>query len=305
MADGSRIVRVVARLHRPRAPVRGAQLAGALAAAAAIAIGLGVAAHGVSATLFQVDVLMPFLIGLGAGGIMAVVVRRLRLSRPLLAAGLAAAAAVGALAMQMEMDFRAARAAHAAHLDQVDRVQGAIGADTAAARARVRAAQMAEWTRTSYAAARIGIDDTGWFTGAPPVLGRAGSVAVSILEVVIAALCGWMMAGRAASEPACAACGQWRAERVLGEARSGVARDLVGRLLAGDDSAIGLLAPPDTRERVVLSLFECAAHDAGGGVLRVSDVRWTRRRRLLAARRVDDLEIDAATVTAIEERLRG
>ncbi|HUS66702.1 MAG TPA: hypothetical protein VMZ28_19330, partial [Kofleriaceae bacterium] len=196
-------------------------------------------------------------------------------SRPLLAASQAAGAAVGAM-----------------------------GAESRAARERVVHAQMEEWTLARYAAGRVGIDDSGWLTGMTPTLGRAGAVAISFIEVLVAALCGWMIAGRAASEPACADCGRWRLARALPEARQGIARPLVDRLLAGEDVR-DLVARPDTRERTLLALHACPDHDAGGGVLRVSELRWTRRRRVLAARHIEDLEVDAATVGAIEERLRG
>ncbi|HLU67210.1 MAG TPA: hypothetical protein VKZ63_13090, partial [Kofleriaceae bacterium] len=58
--------------------------------------------------------------------------------------------------------------------------------------------------------------------------------------------------------------------------------------------------PRDTREQTLLTILSCPdGHDGDGGVLRVSDVSWTRRRRRLALRQVADLEIDGAAAAAI------
>ena len=252
---------MTARIHRPRARLAPAQVVAAVAVASVVALLLGGAAHVVTRALFRVDLLVPLVIGLGAGALMAGAVRRLRVSRPLVAASLAAAAAVGALATELVLDYGAARDAEQAHLEETAQLRGAMGAESRAARERVVRAQMEDWTLARYAAGRIGLDDSGRLTGSTPTLGRAGAVAVSLIEVLVAALCGWMIAGRAASEPACPACGRWRVARALPEARQGIARPLVDRLLAGEDVA-GLVERPDTRERTLLALYACSDHDA-------------------------------------------
>jgi hypothetical protein len=125
-------------------------------------------------------------------------------------------------------------------------------------------------------------------------------VALSAIELFLALAIACLWAGRAASQPACPTCGAWRAEHALGSAAHGVAREVAKRLVAGDAAgAAQLLRPPDTREAVALSALACpAGHDQGGGVLRIGDVFWTRRRRL-ALRRVADLEVSGEEMAAM------
>ncbi|HUS63092.1 MAG TPA: hypothetical protein VMZ28_01070, partial [Kofleriaceae bacterium] len=105
---------MTARIHRPRARLAWTQIVSAVAAALVVALLLGGVAHVVTRALFRVDLLVPLLVGLGAGALMAGAVRRLRVSRPLLAASLAAGAAVGALATELVLDYGAARDAEQA-----------------------------------------------------------------------------------------------------------------------------------------------------------------------------------------------
>jgi len=274
-------------------------LAAGIGWAAVTAGVVGLAAHLATRALFYVDLLVPAAIGVGVGALMAWAVRRLALSRPLVAGVLAGTAAAAALATHVALDFRAARQDRAREIEELARLRsgGGVSDEELAA---VKEAILARWTLARYASARAGFDDTGTFTGTPPVLGRAGAVAVSLVELCLALLIAGLWAAGEARDPACPRCGAWRVERGLGAAAHGVARELAARLVAGDASgAAEILRPPDTREQVLLSVMTCPdGHDGEGGVVRICEVSWTRRRRL-ALRRVADLEVDAADLTSL------
>jgi hypothetical protein len=274
-------------------------LAAAGGLAALIAAAAGGAAHVLSRVLFAVDIVLPAAIGIAVGGAAAWTVRRLRLSRPAAAAALAAAAAVLALAVHLGLDFWVARAARVRRLEEGQAIRVASGLVGREELAAERAAVLADWTPWRFARARIGLDDSSVFTGAPAVLGRAGTLALSVFELALAVAIASLWARRAASDPACPTCGAWRAERLLGNVAHGVAGAIVQRLLAGDaHGAAELLRAPDTREAVRLSAFRCPAGHDEGGVLRVSDVFWTRGRRL-AVRRVADLEVTGSELVEV------
>ena len=287
------------RPYRAAAPLAGARLAAGVGWAALTAAVVGVAAHAAARALFYVDLLVPAAVGVGVGASMAWAVRRLALSRPVVAGALACAATAAALAGQMALDYRAAREAREEEIEELARMRAGVGVSEEEL-AAVRDAVLARWTLSGYARARIGLDDSGTFTGTPPVLGRAGAVALTVIELCLAlAIAGLWVAG-AASDPACPRCGAWRVERGLGAAAHGVAREVVARLEAGDASgAAALLRPPDTREEVLLSLLTCPhGHDGEAGVVRICEVSWTRRRRL-ALRQVADLEMDAPELAVV------
>lgn len=267
------------------------------------AVVVGAAAHAVSRAQFYVDLLVPAAIGVAAGASMAWVVRRARLSRPLVAGTLAGLAAAGALAAQVALDFHAGRRAKAREIDALARTRAGVGVSEGELVA-AREAILARWTLPRYARARIGLDDSGAFTGTPPVLGRAGAMAVSFIEILLALAITAAWAAQAASHPACPRCGRWRVERGLGAAAHGVARELAARLLADDPiGAAALLRPPDTREQVLLSRLSCPeGHDGDGGVLRICDVSWTRRRRL-GLRRIADIEVEMAELEGLRAAL--
>lgn len=287
------------RPYRAAAPLVAGRLAAGLGWAVVTAAVVGLAAHLATRALFHVDLLAPAAVGVGVGASMAWAVRRLALSRPLVAGALAAAAAAAGLAAHVALDFRAARQDRAAEIEQLARLRAGVGVDDEEL-AAARDAILARWTLGRYARARIGLDDSGTFTGTPPVLGRAGAVALSIVEMCLALLIAGLWAAQAASDPACPRCGAWRVERGLGAAAHGVAREVVARLLAGDAAgAAAMLRAPDTREQVLLSVLTCPrGHDGEAGVLRLCDVAWTRRRRL-GLRRVADLELDAADLAVV------
>jgi hypothetical protein len=281
------------RPYRPAAPVRARPLLAGLGWMLLTSVVVGGAAHALTRATFHVDLLIPAAIGLGAGASMAWIVTRASLARPALAAILAGAAATGALAVHLALDFRAARAARTAEIEELSRMRAGVGVSDEEL-AAVQDAMMSHWTLSRYARARIGLDDSGALTGTPPVLGRAGAVAVSLIEMCLALLIAGLWAAQAAADPACPRCGRWRVEHPIGAAAHGVAGEVVDRLLAGDAAgAAALLRPPDTREQVLLSALTCPdGHDGESGVVRVSEVSWTRRRRL-AMRRVADLETGA------------
>jgi hypothetical protein len=290
----------VATRYRPGAAIDRRTLWIAAGWAAGIGIAAGILAHLVGRVLFPIDLLLPAAIGALVGGWLAWVVRKLRLSRPRPVVGLTAGAVVLAMLVQVTLDFRAARAAREQELDEAFANRALIGMT---ARDRLTAEHeewLAGWTFWNYLRARVGADDSGLFTGTPPVLGRSGAMALSLFELLIALLIATLWAGRTAVEPACPMCGAWRVENHLGGAAHGVAGESVKRLLAGDAAgAAALLRPPDTREAVTFSLFTCpAGHDLDGGVLRVGEVFWTRRRSL-ALRRVADLVVTGEVVDEI------
>lgn len=291
------------RPYRAAAPLPAGRVAAGIGWALAAAVAVGAAAHAATRVLFHVDLLVPAAIGVGVGASMAWAVRRLVLARPAVAGALAALAVVAAMATQLALDFRAARAERAREIDELARLRAGVGVSEEEL-AAAREAILARWTVARYAQARFGLDDSGTFTGTPPVLGRAGAVAVSILELCLALAIAGLWAAQVASDPACPRCGRWRVERGLGAAAHGVAREAAARLLDGDaEGAAALLRPPDTRERVLLSLLTCpAGHDGEAGVLRIAEVSWTRRRRL-ALRRVADLAMEEAEVAAIRAAL--
>jgi hypothetical protein len=295
-----------ARRYRTAATVGRRAIATAAAWAGLSALWAGAAAHALCRLFVPVEVVLPAAVGVVVGGSLALTVRRLRLSRPRPTVAIAAAATVLALAVQLVLDFRAAREERAEQIDRILDARDAAGVATREELAEERAAWLDGWTLRRYASARIGLDDSGTFSGTPPVLGRTGQLALSAFEVLLAIFIAAAWAGRAAGEPACPACGAWRAEHMLGSAAHGVERGVVKRLLAGDpDGAAALLRPPDTREEVMFTLLVCpAGHDGDGGVLRVGEVFWTRRRRL-ALRRVADLEVDAALLAPIAAALRA
>ncbi len=281
------------RPYRAAAPLSAGRLAAALGWALVTAAAVAAAAHAIARTLFYVDLLLPAAVGVGVGASMAWAVRRLALARPRVAGAFAAAATMAALAGQVSLDYRAARAEREAEVAELARLRSGVGVSEAELAAATDAI-LARWTLAGYARARVGLDDSGTFTGTPPVLGRAGAMALSLFEVCLALAIAALWAAGAASDPACPRCGAWRVERRLGAAAHGVAREVERRLSAGDASGTAeLLRPPDTREHVLLSVLSCpAGHDGEAGVLRVCEVSWTRRRRL-ALRRIADLEIDA------------
>jgi hypothetical protein len=282
----------LARRYVPAAIIERRTLAIAGGWAALAGIGAGAAAHAVSRLLFPVHLVLPAAIGIAVGGALAWTVRRLRLSRLRPAVALAAGAVVLAMLMQLVLDYRAARAEHERQLDRMQEARVAAGLVSRDELPAEREEWMAGWSLWRFARAHIGLDDTGVFTGTPPVFGRGGALALSAVELLLALLIASLWAGRTAVEPACPSCGAWRIERHLGSAAHGVSRPLVRRLLAGDPAgAARLMRPPDTREEVRLSAFTCpAGHDGEGGVLRIGEVFWTRGRRL-ALRRVADLEV--------------
>jgi hypothetical protein len=284
---------VSVRPYRAAAPLSAGRLAAALGWALVTAAAVAAAAHAIARTLFYVDLLLPAAVGVGVGASMAWAVRRLALARPRVAGAFAAAATMAALAGQVSLDYRAARAEREAEVAELARLRSGVGVSEAELAAATDAI-LARWTLAGYARARVGLDDSGTFTGTPPVLGRAGAMALSLFEVCLALAIAALWAAGAASDPACPRCGAWRVERRLGAAAHGVAREVERRLSAGDASGTAeLLRPPDTREHVLLSVLSCpAGHDGEAGVLRVCEVSWTRRRRL-ALRRIADLEIDA------------
>lgn len=293
------------RPYRAAAPLTGGRLAAGLGWAVLTAAVVGAAAHAVGRVLFYVDVLLPAAVGVAVGASMAWAVRRFALARPLVAGAMAGAATAAALAGQLALDYRAARETREDEIEELARLRAGVGVSDEEL-AAVRDAILARWTLAGYARARIGLDDSGTFTGTPPVLGRAGAVAVSVVELCLALAIAGLWAAGAASDPACPRCGAWRVERGIGAAAHGVAREVAARLQAGDASgAAELLRPPDTREEVLLSLLTCPhGHDGEAGVLRVCEVSWTRRRRL-ALRRIADLEIDGADLAVVREAFAG
>jgi hypothetical protein len=281
-------------------------LAAAVGWAALCALAAGVAAHVASRVLFPINLVVPAAVGVAVGAALAWMVRRLRLSRPRAVVALAAGAVVLALSVQLVLDYRAALADQVRMLEPVEDFrlgQGFVEPEEVAAD---RAEALAEWTLWRYARSRVGLDDSGTFTGMPPGLSRAGTVALSAIELFLCLAIACLWAGRAAAQPACPSCGEWRAEHALGSAAHGVARALVKRLLAGDAAgAAELLRPPDTREAVTLSALACpAGHDQDGGVLRVGEVFWTRRRRL-ALRRIADLQVSGEEMAAMRRAVGG
>lgn len=294
----------MARRYVPATTIGGRAAAAAAGLAALGAVASGAAAHVLSQVrsrvLFPIDVVLPAAIGIAVGAAVVWSVRRLRLSRPRPVLVLAASAAVLGLAVQLGLDYRAARAARVQRLEVGQAIRVGSGLVAREDLAAERDALLADWSLWRYARARVGLDDSSAFTGAPAVLGRGGTLALSAVEVFLAIAIATLWAGRAASHPACPVCGAWRAERVLGSAAHGVARALVQRMLAGDaHGAAGLLRPPDTREEVRLSAFRCPAGHDEGGVLRVGEVFWTTRHRRLAVRRVADVEVTGGELAVI------
>jgi hypothetical protein len=296
----------VARRYAPATTIGRRTMAAAAGWAALCGLVAGAAAHAASRVLFPVHLVLPAAVGVAVGAALAVLVRRLRLSRPRAVVALAAGAVVLALSVQLAFDYRAALAEEVRQLEPVEEFrvsQGFVEPDEAAAD---RAEALAGWTLWRYARARVGLDDSGTFTGMPPGLSRAGTLALSAIELLLGLAIACLWAGRAAAQPACPTCGAWRAEHALGSAAHGVAREVVKRLNAGDAAgAAALLRPPDTREAVALSAFACpAGHDQDGGVLRIGEVFWTRRRRL-ALRRIADLEVSGEEMAAMTRAVRG
>jgi hypothetical protein len=267
-------------------------IASAAAWAALAALWAGVLAHAASRIFPPVDIMLPSAIGAVVGGGLSVAVRRLRLSRPRPVVAIAIAATLAALVLQLGLDFRAARAARAARVERSLGVRVEIGVLPREELEGDRAAAMQGWTLGRYARERIGLDDSGRLTGLPPLLGRAGALAMTALQLVLALAIAVLLARRSAAEPACPRCGAWREAHPLGAAAHGVARELVAAVREGDaDGAAALVRPPDTREAVMMWRLACPdGHDGDGGVLRVSEVIWTRRRRRLVLQRVADLE---------------
>ncbi|HKE18748.1 MAG TPA: hypothetical protein VKB80_27915 [Kofleriaceae bacterium] len=274
-------------------------IAAAAGWAALGAVLVGAAAHVVARFLFPVELILPAAIGVAVGGAVARSVRRVRLSRPRPAVGIAAAAVVLALLAQLGLDYWVARVEHVRELERGQAIRVGAGLVAREDLEGERAAWLAGWTPWRYARARVGLDDSSMFTGSPPVLGRGGTVVLSLFELALALAIASLWAARAAGEPACPVCGAWRAEHALGSAAHGVSRALVARLLDGDAfGAAELLRPPDTREEVRLSLFRCPAGHDDGAVLRVAEVIWTRHRRL-ALRRVADLEVTGGEAVVV------
>ena len=300
-----------ARRYRPAAPVGRRVIASAAAWSALAALWAGVLAHAASRIVPPVDVMLPSATGAVVGGGLSVAVRRLRLSRPRPVIAIAIAATLAALALQLGLDFRAARGARAARVERSLGVRIDAGVLPGDELARERAAAMQGWTLVRYARERIGLDDSGRLTGLPPLLGRAGALAMSSLQLILALGIAVLVARRSAAEPACPRCGAWREAHPLGAAAHGVAGALVAAARAGDaDGAAALVRPPDTREAVMMWRLACPdGHDGAGGVLRVSEVIWTRRRRRLVLRRVADLEAGAELlaplVAALSRRARA
>ncbi|HEU5057038.1 MAG TPA: hypothetical protein VFU21_10960, partial [Kofleriaceae bacterium] len=205
------------RPYRAAAPLSAGRLAAALGWAALSAAVVAGAAHAVSRALFHVDVLLPAAVGVGVGASMAWAVRRLALARPRVAGAIAGAATAAALAAQVALDYRAARAARESEVAELARLRAGVGVSEEEL-AAVTEAILARWTLAGYARARAGLDDSGTFTGTPPVLGRAGAVTLTAVELGLALAIAILWAAGAARDPACPRCGAWRVEHRLGTA---------------------------------------------------------------------------------------
>ncbi len=297
----------MASLYSPAAKWRTRAAAGVAAATVGAAAAAAIAGHGV-ARLYAFLLVLPAAQGAVIGLACAWAIRRARLAHPLAALAIAAVAATGALAGQALLDFRAARATHVQRCDDARRLRLSIGAadgDGVAADFR----ECVDRARLGpFLSRRVGL-----VTGEPDAEDRGaalgssgGALVVAVLELLIALGIAGGLARAAAAEPACEQCGAWRVERALGRAAQGIGSDVVRALLDGDATgAAQAIAPPDTREESRLAVLSCPrGHDAGGGVLRVTEERVSRRRRLVSVR-IADVRVDEAELAAIAEAFDG
>ncbi len=288
--------RTVAERYKPNASLDGRSVAifvGATVMAAAVA---ALGAHFVARKLTLVLVL-PAVQGLVVGGAAIWAIRNARLQRPGTFGAVAAVAAASAVIGHGVLDYRNERAAHHEKCAARRDYSAVAGVTNAGGLDRDYQLCLAELTPRGFLARRFGID------GVPRGAGRSG-LAVGALELLLAMGVAGLLAASTAREPACPTCRHWRVESALGVAALGVSEQLVARLLAGQTAAAaGLLEPPDTREEIEVGLLACPeGHDLGGGVLRVTETRLDRRRRL-GRRRVADLMVTRQEAEAIRERL--
>lgn len=150
---------------------------------------------------------------------------------------------------------------------------------------------------------------------ASAILGPRMGFGFFLIELLFGLLVAAYYPAGIASEPVCSKCGQWLPERRLIEAAHGNTSAFTAALLRNEaESALKLLSPPDTEEKLILSIAQCPRHDAQPGnsqentVLRLREEILSQRGRLSILRHRSDLllsDIESQLLLASVETANG
>jgi hypothetical protein len=242
--------------------------------------------------------------GLILGGLLTWVFRKTNFSRPVAAGAIAALATLLAIAGARYQAHSQARAE--ALVDAAELLLISTGAGTAPEETQAEYEETRDsLTFVHYLRGYYGFDGQAE-DGAAALWGPWAGLALYGLEIAAALALATLYPMGQAAEPVCAQCSRWREEGMLGKAAHGSTDTFTEKLLASDlEAALACLAPPDTNERLELSLATCTAgHDEGkGGVLRVREQAYGSHGRNLLLRDRADLAIDQDETDAIITKL--
>jgi hypothetical protein len=237
--------------------------------------------------------------GLIIGGVLTWVVRKTNFSKPRAVTWIAALATLLAIAgsrYEAHSMQRAGALEDAAELLMISTGAGTAPEETQAQYDKTRRSL----TFVRYLRGYYGFEGQAK-DGTAALWGPWAGVVLFALEVGLALVVATLYPAGQAREPVCSQCSNWREERLLGTAAHGQTEAFLKHLLASDTQrAIACLAPPDTKERLELSLATCPSrHDEGkGGTLRVREHVYGSHGRNLIVRDRADLAI---THTEAEE----
>lgn len=150
---------------------------------------------------------------------------------------------------------------------------------------------------------------------ASAILGPKMGLGFFLIELLFGMLVAAYYPAGVANEPVCAKCGRWLPERRLIEAAHGTTPAFIAALLRHEsESALDMLAPPDTEEKLIISIAQCPCHPQekgeapGDAVLRLREEILSRRGRLTLLRHRADLLLSTAETKLVLGRggqLRG
>ncbi len=244
--------------------------------------------------------------GLMIGGLLTWVYRRSNFSRPRAAGFIAALATLLAIVgsrYEAHTALRSEVMADAAELLLISTGAGTDPKETRAEYEKTRSSQ----TFVRYLRGYYGFDGQAK-DGTAALWGPWAGVALFALELTLALAVATLYPVGQASEPVCMQCSRWRSERLLGSAAHGKTDAFVARLLASDAvGAVACLTPPDTKERLELSLATCPSHhdDGKGGVLRVREQVYGSHGRNLILRDRADLALSQEEADALTAEIES
>lgn len=291
-------------MYTSSVPLRAGAVVAVACAAAVIAAVSGSVSH-LAARWIYLVLVAPVAVGFAIGASLAALIRRVHLAAPGVSSLIASLAVIGALGLHLWLDFAHDRGTRASQLRDMRELKMDIGYEIEDIEADYAEA-MDELSLEGYLSRRFGFaaDGAAPTSGFGASLGPIGSITLATIEVFLAAFIAVSFARQQAREPACDTCGAWRVHHKLGVMAYGVSRQLVDALVSDDtDRAATLLAAPDTREHVALTLLACPrGHDGDRGVIRIVDHQRERHRKP-SMRHVADLDVTDRELTALRTAL--